>query len=412
MTLQKKTLTQFLLAAFSIQCGNHFFSLALSAFILITTESVSSAALVMVFGFLPSAFFSNYLGQLIDRKFSKKFLYSVLLYSIIITIICGAIIKLDMGKLGLPILCLSLSVRCLISFMARSLLTKWLKLASEQALQAPRAKLFFLTFFLSTAFSGILASVVLIKMSIILIVMIEIILILVGAGLIKTLPIPRLISASTSATSTPKNSISKNKHYFKTIRHIVTNTKIMRCFLLVIISQSVFQGAYSVLVAALPVKHFNLTISWVGAFQLAASLGIISGFLLCWLYPKFVSYKKSLLFGLLGLIALCILSHSHWLAGSLVLFYLLNFCYESIWLHNSSEYFATIPADEAGSFQFILFSFGSLLMGIFTYLYAIAIDHWGLFSASIIYVCIGLLLFCANYLFGKKLETKPCQTNK
>src|SRR5687768_1470350 len=130
----KREAFKLMLAAFISQSGSHFLTLALSAFVLVASDSVVGASLVFVLSYLPSVVCSGRLGELVDRRLSKSFLVLNELFSALLSLACGAC--LYYASLGW--LCVALAARSLLLFPARAGATKWLKLTTPPKRQAAR----------------------------------------------------------------------------------------------------------------------------------------------------------------------------------------------------------------------------------------------------------------------------------
>jgi hypothetical protein len=369
------------LASFVSQSGSHFLTIALSAFVLVSSGSVIKSALVFILSFLPSIFFSAKLGNWIDGHLSRWLLARNELMSVGASALCGVCIA---TKAPLIFLCLVISARSLLLFIARTGGSKWIKVISPPEVQSGRIKLFFLSFFLSTAVAGIMAGTVLGQSSILWVVVIDIATYIASFCLILFLrELPR--HAVPEATSV---------QVVQTVKEILRLPEIRQQFISVCASQAVFQGAYSVLVSYLPIRHFHLGLSGVGVFQFAASIGIILGFAAVSVWPSMFSKEEGswpfrLVIGL-GAGSLLACSTIDFLPTAAFMFFSMHFAYECIWLFNSSEFFRQSPATCLGRYQFTLTACASFIMAVSTLGYSVLITHFGLEMGVLTLMIVGL----------------------
>lgn len=385
---QSREFKKLLAASFISQSGSHFLTLALAAFTLISSGSPVQSALVFVVSFLPSILVSAKLGHWVDGKISRWLIARNELVSIISTILCGLIIAYH---LPLALLCIVLGFRSLLMFISRAAATKWLKLITPPELQINRIKLFYLSFFLSTALSGVLAGVVLAHASIWTIVGLDSASYLLGVSLI--LALKEVANTSISpALGAPEPKLTE------TLSEIFNMPAVRSSFLVVCFSQALFQGAYSALVSVLPIQRFGLGLSGVGSFQIAASIGITGGFLANWLLPKALTEKSTVFparaigLALFGIANLMFSVLSPIVSTSIMAFCLLNLCYECIWLHHNSEFFRASPKASAARYQFTLSACAAFLMALSTLGFAAAVEYTDIATGAFISVGAGLTI--------------------
>ena len=393
-----------LIAAFISQSGSHFLTIALSAMVFSQTGSAVKASLIFVLSYLPSVFVSSSLGGWIDRKISRTFLIRNEALAIVVSILCGACVYYE---LPIGALCSVVALRSLLLFTSRAAMTKWVKVISPQELAASRIKLFFLSFFLSTVAAGILASLFLGKVSIWSIIAIDVATYGIGIAtisLLQNLELDSLAPIGTNANG-----------LIATVSEILSNPMLKASFIAVCFSQAIFQGAYSILVSYLPMQHFGIGLSGTGIFQVAASVGIIGGFLVNWRFPSFLKGHGSLPVRLIactaiGICGLLLTTQSDLRLG-VASFFVLNLAYECIWLFHSSEFFANSPAKNVARYQFTLSSVASLLMASCTLGYAALIDQIGVKSGVALTLPIGLLAWLAisRSSFARKQATVAVQ---
>ncbi len=389
-----------LLASFISQTGSHFLTLALSAFVFLESGSSVQAALVFVVSFLPSILVSTRLGSWIDHAISRRVLIANDLVACVATLVCGACIY---WKLPLSILCAVLGFRSILSFVGRSGATKWIKLISPPETQTARMKLFFLAFFLSTALSGALAGLILSRGSIFTVVVTDVLTYLAGIGILSLLPArPPLTPVPQMADADVAPSL------VSTLWCILQMPVVRTSFLLVCFTQALFQGAYSALVSYLPMKHFELGVGGVGLFQIAASVGIIGGFLVNWLLPSVLTELKAQ-FPIKAILASALAGISVlFCAGTSVLpvgvsgFLVLNLAYECVWLHHSSEFFRASPKSAAARYQFTLSACAAFLMSVATLGYSAAIQYLGLWTGTALVLALGVLLSASISLLSSR----------
>ncbi len=372
------------LAALISQSGSHFLTLALSAMVFAKTGSAVKGSLVFVLSYLPSVFVSSALGAWIDRAISKKLLIGNEALAIFVSILCGACVyfELPMGAL-----CALVAVRSLLLFTSRTAMTKWVKVISPDSLAASRIKLFFLSFFLSTVAAGLLASLFLGKVSIWSIVAVDAVTYSVGIAVISLL---RKLEVAPAIVESRGSSIAA------TIAEIVSNPILKSSFIAVCFSQAIFQGAYSILVSYLPLRHYSMGLSGTGVFQVAASVGIIGGFLVNWRLPRVLkgSPLRLIVCTVAGIVGLFLTTQTDLRLG-VASFFVLNLAYETIWLFHSSEFFANSPAQHAARYQFTLASVASFLMALTTLGYAATIDQLGAQGGVLVTLSTVLLLWLA-----------------
>lgn len=363
--MRKNPFARLLLAYFISQIGSHFLTLALASWVLLRTGSLVRASLVFVFSYLPPILVSARLGGWLDRRASRRLFITNELVSSGLSLLCGYCI---LASLSVAWLCTALAVRSIFGFTSRTLAMKWVKSVSPAELQGDRFKLVSFAFFLATAVSGSFAALVLGFGSIGYVVGIDVLTYFISAAILTTLSeIPLATLASPTSASTT---------LFKTFDELADNAPLCRLFLTVVFSQALFQGAYTVLVTALPMTSLGMGISGVGAFQLAASFGIISGFLILWRFPKFLSRDDRagsfLRWGVKGIavLGLVVSCTGHSIVAALIGFFLLNFGYEIIWLHSSADFFRLCPGQHTARYQFALTATGAFLMSSFTLVYS------------------------------------------
>lgn len=387
------------LASFVSQSGSYFLTIAITAFILETTGSLTKASIVFALTYLPSAINSAKLGNFIDRKLSKELLIMNEVLSIFVTILCGIALYYQWS---LVILCFFIALRAILTFVHKTGCLTWIKRISPPETQNSRVKLNSLGFFLSTAVAGIMVAYFLKEISIPLIISIDI-----ATYVISILTILFLNQLSQISVPEKIDRVS----FFATINNIAQVQMIKRSFVFVVISQAIFQGAYTTLVSYLPISHFNIGTEGTGYFQLAASIGIILGFVLVWILPhllmdneKGIPYR-GLFAGFIGLVALGVITTTTSVYQAIFMFYLMNFTYECIWLHHFAEFFRISPKHSIGQYAFVLGAFSSFVMSICVMGYAVAIDIFGLPLGVLSFLTILLAISIIYTLIKTKQKT-------
>jgi len=377
-----------LASSFISQAGSHFLTLALSAFILVSSGSLVQSGLIFVVAYLPSILVSTRLGHWVDTKISRWLLARNEFVSITSTVLCGLIVAY---KLPLSLLCTVLGFRSLLMFISRAASTKWLKLITPPELQTSRNKLLYLSFFLSTALAGVLLGFVLARASIWKIVIIDVTSYVLSTIIILTLKeLPK--------QQTPQASGLVHPHLLETLSTIFKMPLVKRSFLIVCFSQALFQGAYSALVSYLPIEHFKTGFHGVGRFQIAASIGITGGFLINWLWAKFLDEKdqgfpiRALVIFSFALASLMTAISTDSLMLSLISFLGLNFFYECVWLHHTSEFFRASPKSSAARYQFTISACAAFLMSSYTLAYSASIEYLGLISGTLVVLGAGIFM--------------------
>lgn len=129
------------------------------------------------------------------------------------------------------------------------------------------------------------------------------------------------------------------------------------------------------MVSYLPMHRFNLGISGTGFFQLAASAGIIGGFIVVW---KVTALKRvsALIVGFAATLGF-LEAMSPSIPQSILGFCLMNLLFECIWLRASTDFFVKCPREKIGQFQFTMQTFAAVLMAGATFLYAIILENGG-----------------------------------
>ena len=174
------------------------------------------------------------------------------------------------------------------------------------------------------------------------------------------------------------------------------------------ISQAIFQGAYTALVSYLPISHFRIGTEGTGYFQLAAFIGITLGFILVWALPHLLKDNRKgipyrgLFVGSIGLFALSVVITTTSVYQAIVMFCLINIAYESIWLHYFAEFFHVSPKQFIGQYSFVLGASSAFVMSICVMGYAVAIDIFGLPFGVLIFLTIFLAIFTIYNLFKAK----------
>lgn len=363
-----------LAASFISQTGSHFLTLALASFVMATTGSLIQSSLVFIFSFLPAVFLSARLGGWIDRRIGRSVLIGNDITASILSLVCGICIA---TQAPLAILGLALAARSILLFVSRSGYMKWIKAISPPEIQDVQIKLYFLTFFLSTAISGLMAGWVLRYGSIWNVVGIDLLTYFLSIGCLLFL---RPIRIASEVFPQPERSLGP----VETMQQILSTKDLRESFLSVCLSQALFQGAYQVLVTYLPMTKLGLGLGGIGPFQLAASLGIIGGFIVNWKKPELLSEKSSRLpIRLIGAVSLAILaliicSRDVPFSTSLTAFFALNLFFECTWLYHSAAFFRSSPKESLGRYQFALTAIASFSTALFTLVYAVAIEQFGL----------------------------------
>jgi len=397
--LSQREFRKLLVGSFISQIGSHLLTLSLSAYILLQTGSPLDAALVFVLTFLPAAFVSDRVGHWIDRHLGRFFLIRNELFSVGLTLLCGICVRLHSSVIFLGV---ALSIRSIFLFIGRSAIQKWIKHISPNEIQASRFKLHSFNFFLSTLVSGLLATVLLSRVSMSAIIIIDAASFILGICVYALLQ-PLQIK---TALSERLDSIEYSTRYG--IGIILRSSKLRSLFFIVCVSQALFQGAYSVLVSVLPVDRLSMGLQGVGFFQLAASLGIIAGFFLVWKKPRFLLWPNrritNFVVWIAGLCSLLLCALSPWRAGGLFFFFMMNFAYESLWLSSHAEFFKESVQEQVGLLSFTLVSWASSLMAIATLVYAFSIQELGIRFGTIVFLFFMAVVVSVVYLPNRNRE--------
>ena len=358
---------------FVSQTGSHFLTLALVSLVYAESGSPVQAAIVFVFSYLPSVILAGFLGSWVDRSISRKLLIGNDALAVILSVAAGMTLAMH---LPLSVLCLVLGIRSILLVVGKSAATKWIKMITPPAEQGGRIKIFFLTFFLSTAISGSLAGIVLQGGDIATIIALDVFTYLISmtvSGLLKPLPVASLSPQSERPLS-----------LFKSVYRLVFERPELRfSFALVIVSQAIFQGAYAVLVTYLPMQQFGLGLGGIGSFQVSASIGITIGFVLNWLYPEIFSSKgnsrSKMIWTVASMATMALILSAKTASPKLALlsFCAMNISYEVIWLYFSADFFRQSTPEEVASNQFVLTAVASFFMAVMTLTYSVAIQEFG-----------------------------------
>lgn len=383
---QRREFTKLLAASFLSQSGSHLMTIALAGFVLASSGSLARSALVFILSYLPSICVGGRAGGRIDRRLSRRLLVRNEFLSIIVSALCGVCVA---SGAPLVLLYVLISLRSLLLFTARSAGIKWIKLITPAAAQPTRVRYFYLSFFLATAAAGVLAVTTLTRPSVNTVVFINAATYLLSAAVLRSLrELPPYAEADAHGAS-PGTLAS--------LREILGCPELARHFVNVCMAQCVFQGAYSVLVSYLPVVRFRLGVSGVGVFQLAASFGIIAGFVALWLRPDAFGGEgrarrpaAMLCVGAAGLLA-CASAPA--LGASLFSFFLFNAAFECVWLHNASEFIRLCPQGKTARYQFVLTASASCSMATFILSYAASIELFGLRAGAAAVMAVGLLVW-------------------
>jgi hypothetical protein len=389
-------------ASFISQIGSHLLTLALAAHIMITTGDPVRSAEVFIASFLPSALVSKFSGKFIDRHISRQILIQTDICALIISVCCGHVIAQDSPKFTLIIL---LASRSILMFINRSAVTKWIKVTAPGSEQTTRYQLMLLGFFLATAVSGVIAALALGAIGIFGVVLIDVVTYMCGISIMTSLcSVPISLDIST-----------RIEQYEISISQVLQeNRTVWIASICVVASQSIFQGAYSVFVTYLPVKVFALGAYGSGLFQVAASAGIIAGFLINRRSKQGIFSKNGIdswaLIGLfaLGATLLGLLSIVS-LPASVIAFMALNLVYELIWLAASSHTFKSVPETIMAQFQYVQSSVAAVYMSLLTLVFAISLDRYGPTYGPIFTFCGGIFfatslgVFCFRDAKGENI---------
>lgn len=387
LTSSRQDWPRLLGAAFVSQIGSHLMTLAVAAFVHRQTGSPVQAAWVFVFALFPPVLVSNPLGRWIDRALSRRLWIGNELLAGFISLLCGLCISSKQTWL----LYITLSLRSIVGFCGRACANKWIKLITPPEAQTNRLKLFFLTFYLSTAGAGVLAAYTLAQSSIWVLVEVDVITYLLGIVLLATLQPIATTMVSAEAPRSKKNSLG---NLWQQLAH---KPLLGLSFALVCGLQGLFQSAYCVLVTQLPMHHFSNTPTSIGAFQIAASLGILCGFGVNWFFPTSLQRNKVALgVGAVGLSCLWLTvqfahHNKQWL--SLLGFGTMNFFFEWLWLFYTARFFQQSPTGQVALYQFVLSSTASFLMSLGILAYAYGIQLWG--TQHGVQVVSAFLLLCS-----------------
>lgn len=386
------------------QTGSHFLTIALAAFVLISSGSPVQSALVFVLSFLPSIVVSARLGHWVDSSISKWLIARNEALAIVTSALCGVCIYF---KLPLAALCVVLAARSVLIFITRAAAGKWIKVITPPELQTDRIKLFFLSFFLSTTIAGILASVILSRGTIWYVVGLDIATYLIGIGIFLTLKPLSHTEAIEEAND------FKPPHLVETLKYIFMMPNVRVLFLFVCFSQAIFQGAYSSLVSLLPIQYLGLGVGGTGYFQIAASIGIIGGFLINWYYPKVFMErggtfpKRTLAAAVLGVLLIFISVKLSTPLLSMLSFFGFNLAYECIWLHNNSEFFRASPKSSVARYQFTISASAAFLMSTMTLGYSALIQYLGITTGVVIALILGILGFIISTIVTRVEQVVP-----
>ncbi len=352
------------IAGFVSQTGAHLLTLALSAFLLAKTGSLLAATNVFVFSFLPGALFSAHLGRFIDQKLSRKLLVLNDIVALGLSLLCGWVVATNQSFL---LLCLLLSLRSISTSFSRSAVMKWVRLTSSlEALQS-QTQLIYLSFFLSTTFSGLMATFALGASSVWPVVALDVATYFISAGIFLFIDDSSIRSLPKLSTATPL----RPHQYLLTLVEMLETPRLLPIVLIFVIATALFQGAYCILINYLPLT-LSAGRSGVGWFQLAASVGILGGFALnrrAGASRRLTTRRTALTVFGLGIVGLFASTTTHSLAISLLAFFLFHFLYESIWLAAASQLVALSPAERVGEFQFVATSTALLLMSLWALIF-------------------------------------------
>lgn len=379
-------------ATFVSQTGAHLLTLALSAFLLSKTGSLLAATNVFVFSYLPGAIFSAHLGRLIDRKLSRKILVMNDLAALVLSLLCGWVVAT-----GKPffLLCVLLSLRSISTFFGRAAVMKWVRLTAAPETLHSATQLIYLSFFLSTTLSGMLAIFALGSQSIWPVVGLDVATYLVSALIFLFIDDKSIISQRTHTALSPV----RLHQYLLSLEEMLRNPRLFPVVTTFVVSVALFQGAYCILINYLPLA-FATGRSGVGWFQLAASLGILAGFALNrtrGISARLKAGRTPILFSIgavLGLLASCATSV---LLLSILAFFFFHFLFESVWLAAAAELVALSPADRVGEYQFVATSTATLLMSVWALVFANTTSLLGPVWATVALVGFSAGLICLAY---------------
>jgi len=384
---QSLEFVKLLAANFISQTGTSLLTLGLSAFIFSQSQSILYASLVIVISYLPSLFVSSYLGQLIDKKISKKLMIQIEFISLLISMLCGLVVLFE-----LPIYCLAfcLILRSLLNFSSKTSFNKWLKMISPAPLQKNRIKLHKLSFFLAVCFAGLLVSQYLSKDSILNIIYVDALTYFICILII-------CLFNRASKNKEIENYSFQRASLWQTYQYIFSMPALKSSFIMVVLAQGILQGSYSVYLNYLPLQKFMLPIKTVGTFQVFSVLGILMGFSIVFFIPKFMQDKKveipykSLISGLLGLICMTAIAENNNLPQTLVLFFTHCMFYELIYLHQSAEFFKYAPEKHIAKLQFTLQASAGAFMSLSIFIFSFILEHLNLASATLVMITFASL---------------------
>jgi Major Facilitator Superfamily len=382
-------------ASFLSQSGSYFLTLALSAYVYATSGSPTKACLVFVLSTLPAVAVSAKVGDWIDHHLSRSFLIANELLSSLSSLACGLLIYFDLSLIWI---CLVVGVRSVFLQVERTSLLRWIKEISPAATQPSRFRLFFLAFFLSTMCAGFLTYFLVGTRFSMRIVLWDVASYLGASAIIACLPRLRV--------ATQKRFPS---HVLSTLGEILASPQLRPSLLNVCFTQSLFQGASTVLVTLLPLSLFHRDLGGVGPFQIAISLGITGGFVINSV-PRLMKSSCLLQFAwvfcTVGILAQLGVTSLPFQPLCLILLCLLNLCYEVVWLSSMAHFLSSAEPQCLGRYQFVANTTAAVLMAASMLLYSALLEQISLTISSRIHaaLCTSIFLGAVFYFRARKSD--------
>lgn len=379
-------------ASGSSQAAGHLLTTVIAAQLMLSNGSAVEAACVLLANYLPSAALTAWIGPLIDRYGGRRRTL-VALETTGAGFTVASVLAVVAG-LSLPLLVLLLAARATTMAATRSGYVRWLKLISPRTQQAVRMKLFTLMVLCAQTVTGVVASLLLLASPEFLnlwLVAINLALYLMAAiGVAALSPLP-----STTVTS-PLAGVRSPQGTALMLRKIWAATPLRESFLMVVLSQAVFQGAGVGLVIMLP-EVAGLGKPGTGMCQAAVGIGLLSGFVIVLACPSLfwsgracraVPCMSALAVGTVALLVTTLATGVPLLALSGLA--LMALAYEVLFLEHQAAFFQASPQHVVGRYQHLLASTGGLLMSLTCLGYAFLCQSWGLACGTLTLLAVAV----------------------
>jgi MFS family permease len=343
-------------------CGNMII-IFISAYVYDTTGDPALSAAILAASFAPQAFATRIIGSAIDKYGSVA---ALIFLSAINWCVGVAALELVRSAGSVFVILPLILVRALCAASERANTVKLLRSAVGLAAIRNALSIMNFVYFAATAIAGLGLIVISLKSVTFLIGVVTVLYVGVIA---VALPIAAYRGRLDQERKTEVDIVVAVSA--ETVREREKLIQSLGLYIwLVRVSEAFYQGAYSALVTYIPLHIFATSHVSVGAYQVAASLGIVLGFGFAQLLLRASRNAKQIVFivGVCGAFAsigwIASVNDGFPLWGSLMAFCVLNIGYETIWLFATVRIDADAPFDQVAEISFRTGAWAALWMAV------------------------------------------------